>query len=97
MTGVADVDGFELFIQVCVWPCFPPLVNINLMVTVTETGMEAVHVIGPFERSQNTVLLASTQAVYKSPHSTVCDAFLTCIRQSVEPRTADQPVGSLRA
>ena len=45
------------------------------------------------ERSQNTVLLASTQAVYKSPHSTVWDA----VSQSVEPRTADQPVGSLRA
>ena len=47
------------------------------------------------ERSQNTVLLASTQAVYKSPHSTVWRAF-GCICQSVEPRTADQQVGSLR-
>ena len=26
---------------------------------------------GKYERSQNTVLLASTQAVYKAPHSTV--------------------------
>ena len=25
MTGLADVDGFYLFIQVCVWPRFPPL------------------------------------------------------------------------
>ena len=25
MTGLADVDGLLLFIQVCVWPRFPPL------------------------------------------------------------------------
>ena len=26
ITGLADVDGFLLFIQVCLWPRFPPLV-----------------------------------------------------------------------
>ena len=25
MTGVADVDGFKISIQVCAWPRFPPL------------------------------------------------------------------------
>ena len=25
MTGLADVDGFKISIQVCMWPRFPPL------------------------------------------------------------------------
>ena len=25
MTDLADVDGLTIFIQLCVWPCFPPL------------------------------------------------------------------------
>ena len=31
MTGLADVDGFQLFIQVCVWPRFPLLVMLLTM------------------------------------------------------------------
>ena len=27
MTGLADVDGFNISVQMCVWPCFPPLVS----------------------------------------------------------------------
>ena len=27
MTGLADVDGFQISIQVCVWPRFPPLIT----------------------------------------------------------------------
>ena len=27
MNGLADVDGFKICIQVCVWLGFPPLVN----------------------------------------------------------------------
>ena len=27
MTGLADVDGFLLFTQVCMWPRFPPLMK----------------------------------------------------------------------
>ena len=34
MAGLADVDGFELFIQVCVWPRFPPL-----LISVVKVGM----------------------------------------------------------
>ena len=25
MTGLADVDGFQISIHACVWPCFLPL------------------------------------------------------------------------
>ena len=49
------------------------------------------------ERSQNTVLLASTQAVYKSPHSTV---WRTVSQRAFEHQhlTGEHPpVGSLRA
>ena len=48
------------------------------------------------ERSQNTVLLASTQAVYKSTHSTVWRR----IRHAVASQHLTRehpPVGSLRA
>ena len=27
MTGLADVDRFKIFIQVCVWPSFQALIN----------------------------------------------------------------------
>ena len=27
MNGLADVDGFKICIQVCVWLGFPPLIN----------------------------------------------------------------------
>ena len=33
MTGLADVDGFKISIQVCVWPRFPPLGNICMLCT----------------------------------------------------------------
>ena len=41
------------------------------------------------ERSRNTVLLASTQAVYKAPHSTV--------QKDTQSDTVTVAVGSLRA
>ena len=31
MTSLADVDGFKLFVQVCVWPRFPPLVQFQAL------------------------------------------------------------------
>ena len=42
----------------------------------------------PFERSQNTVLLASTQAVYNAPHSTVRERQIHT--QSVMGPTSEQ-------
>ena len=52
----------------------------------------------PFERSQNTVLLASTQAVYKAAHSTVrvCETRVRKETQGSRPVVA-VAVGSLRA
>ena len=29
MTGLADIDGFKIFIQVCVWLGFPPLITLG--------------------------------------------------------------------
>ena len=53
------------------------------------------------ERSQNTVLLASTQAVYKAPHSTVQGfGHGTCTESretSTRSDTVTVAVGSLRA
>ena len=46
-----------------------------------------------FERSQNTVLLVSTQAVYKAPHSTVRRA----VTDSHSRTQTHVAVGSLRA
>ena len=49
------------------------------------------------ERSQNTILLASTQAVYKSPHSTVWRAELARAFEHQHLTGEHLPVGSLRA
>ena len=48
-----------------------------------------------FERSHNTVLLASTQAVYKAPHSTVQGSQFESVRTHSD--TVTVAVGSLRA
>ena len=54
------------------------------------------------ERSQNTVLLASTQAVYKTPHSTVQETQTHTHVAFAQALTRSRPavavaVGSLRA
>ena len=51
-------------------------------------------IFGKYERSQNTVPLASTQAVYKAPHSTVRESHSDTSTQSDMVTVA---VGSLRA
>ena len=33
MTGLADVDGFYLFIQVCMWPRFPPMKIVDFLLS----------------------------------------------------------------
>ena len=32
MNGLADVDGFKLCIQVCVWLGFPPLIKVETLI-----------------------------------------------------------------
>ena len=49
-----------------------------------------------YEQSQNTILLASTQAVYKSPHSTVWRAFESRAFECQHLTGEHPPVGSLR-
>ena len=49
------------------------------------------------ERSQNTVLLASTQAVYKAPHSTVRESSETVSHRTDVRAAVAVAVGSLRA
>ena len=51
-----------------------------------------------YERSQNTVLLASTQAVYKALHSTVRESQTHTVSHGTDIRAAVAvAVGSLRA
>ena len=67
------------------------LVDITLHITFQEKTCE---------RSQNTVLLASTQAVYKAPHSTVRETVsqLGTVSHRTDARAAVAvAVGSLRA
>ena len=45
--------------------------NLLMITTFVHTTNRQGDVTYAYERSQNTVLLASTQAVYKAPHSTV--------------------------
>ena len=57
------------------------------------TGLQVVS----FERSQNTILLASSQAVYKAPHSTVREHQTHTVSQGTDVRAAVAvAVGSLR-
>ena len=42
-----------------------------MITTFVHTTNRQGDVTYAYERSQNTILLASTQAVYKAPHSTV--------------------------
>ena len=46
----------------------------NAAFMLIQNAFSTTLVVMYVERSQNTVLLASTQAVYKAPHSTVRDA-----------------------
>ena len=49
-----------------------------------------------FEWSQNTVLLASTQAVYKAPHSTVRERELVSREQLERSRSSSRKSQSIR-
>ena len=67
--------GGELFIEACV------LIMVYVCHLLVLNNIQ-------FERSQNTVLPASTQAVYKAPHSTVRKSVSS--RQSVTGQTFEQ-------
>ena len=51
----------------------PTKVQLPPLPFILDTGNYTTHdkAMSPTERSQNTILLASTQVVYKAPHSTV--------------------------
>ena len=82
---LTDSKAGQLDLKTCV------STRINLAALLQVSKLSPAN--GGLERSQNTVLLASTQAVYKAPHSTVRgrSQLLTVTRVAVAVA-----VGSLR-
>ena len=46
MNGLADIDGFKICIQVCVWLGFPPLKTVHRTQSINLVDME-IFVIKP--------------------------------------------------
>ena len=63
-------------------------VSLSLLVGCWSESHEDSTYLLKDERSQNTFLLVSTQAVYKSPHSTVWRAFMSSRESALDWRTS---------
>ena len=72
LMGNTVLFGIELLVTVLAVHNISWIMGLQMAIQPALAGVTFVTVI---ERSQNAILLASTQAVYKAPHSTVRESF----------------------